>query len=250
MQVISSANCQGVGKYNNDIINHIGNMCYVIDGASAVFNDNLFFKTSDLYEYMQLLKENIKDSDTLINSFKNAIINSNKKIIDVDKYNEYELPTYTITAVKEYDSYIEVYLLCDCLISILYKDGTIENIEDNRFDKIKYECREKIKEIDKLDLDIEEKFKLKRPIWREYRKYANREDGYPVGSVNENSIDSGYTKQIEKDIIDKILICSDGLYGQFGIPNNINYFDKDWLEKKLKENKNYDDLSYYLIKIN
>ena len=44
MQIVSSTNLQGIGKYNNDIINQVGNMCYVIDGASALFNDNLFFK--------------------------------------------------------------------------------------------------------------------------------------------------------------------------------------------------------------
>lgn len=249
MQVISSLNLQGIGKYNNDVINHIGNMCYVIDGASALFDDNLFFKTSDLYEYMQLLKKNIKDDISMINSFKKAIKNSNKEIMNIDLYNEYELPTYTISAIKEYDNYIETYLLCDCLISILYKDGKIENIEDKRFDKLKYECRAKIKEIDKLDLDMQEKFKLKRPIWREYRKYANQENGYPVGSTKENCIDSGYVSRIDKDKIDKILICSDGLYGQYGMPN-YNYFNKEYLEKIISETKNHDDLSYYLIKIN
>lgn len=247
MQIVSSTNLQGIGKYNNDIINQVGNMCYVIDGASALFNDNLFFNTSDLYEYMQLLKENINDNDLIINNFKNAIIDSTKRLDGIDKHNEYELPTYTIAALKEYVDYIEMYLLCDCLISILYKDGTIENIEDKRFDKIKYECREKIKEIDKLDLDTNEKFKLKRPIWREYRKLANRENGYLVGSVRENSIDCGYIKKINKDKIDKILICTDGLYNQYGIPNDVNYFDKNWLQKKIQENKNHDDLSYYLV---
>ena len=121
-----------------------------------------------------------------------------KDICDnVDLYNEYELPTYTISAIKEYDNYFEVYLLCDCLVSIWYKNKTIENIEDNRFDKIKFECRKEISKIDKLDLDIEAKLKLKRPIWREYRKYANKENGYPVGSTNKNSIEQGIIKRIK-----------------------------------------------------
>ena len=141
MQIISSGSYQGIGKYNNDIINSFTNMCYVIDGASAVFNDNIFFKTSDLYEYMRLLKQNISNNDTIINSLKNAIRNSNQILENINKYIEYELPTFTIAVIKEIHNYFETYLLCDCLISILYKNGTIENIEDKRFDKVKIECR-------------------------------------------------------------------------------------------------------------
>lgn len=246
MQIISSGNYQGIGKYNNDIINCVGNMCYVMDGASALFNDNIFFDTSDLYEYMQLLKNNVKDSNSIIESLRNGINDSNKHLSGIEKYQEYELPTYTIAAVKEYDDYFEIYLLCDCLISILYKDLTIENIIDDRFDKIKYECRKKIKKVDEMNLNDSEKINLKRPIWREYRKYANQENGYPVGSTNNKSVENGIVKKIKKDDIDKILICSDGLYSKIGIPNNANYFDKQYIESIIKGN--YDDLSYYLIK--
>lgn len=247
MQVVSSGTYQGIGKFNNDIINHVGDMCYVMDGASALFDDNVFFETSDLYEYMRLLRKNIQDNSSIVVNFKNGIENSNNELTGIEKYNEYELPTYTISAIKEYDNYFEVYLLCDCLVSILYKNKTIENIEDNRFNKIKFECRKEISKIDKLDLDIEEKLKLKRPIWREYRKYANKENGYPVGSTNKNSIEQGIIKRIKKENVDKILICSDGLYSQFGIPNDIKYFTKQHLESLIQNNKNHDDLSYYLI---
>ena len=247
MQIISSGTYQGIGKFNNDIINRVGNMCYVMDGASALFDDNLFFETSDLYEYMNLLKKNIKDNGSMIDNFKSGIEKSNNELIGIEKYNEYELPTYTISAVKEYDAYYEVYLLCDCLISILYKNGNIENIEDNRFDKIKFKCRKEISEIDKLDISKEEKLKLKRPIWREYRKYANKDNGYPVGSTSRNSVEKGIIKRIKKVDVDKILICSDGLYSQFGIPNNSKYFDKQYLENMIQNNKNHDDLSYFLI---
>ena len=38
---------KGIGKYNNDIVNYASNFCY----TSSLFNDNIFFDTSDLYEY-------------------------------------------------------------------------------------------------------------------------------------------------------------------------------------------------------
>lgn len=118
MKILSNNSYKGIGKYNNDILNHIGNMYYVMDGATALFEDKVFSQTSDLYEYMTFLKENIKDSASIINNLKEGIKKSNMKIRGLDKQKEYELPTFTIAAMKEYDEYIEVYLLCDCLISI------------------------------------------------------------------------------------------------------------------------------------
>lgn len=247
MNLLSCNSKKGIGKFNNDIMNYDNDFCYVMDGASSLFNDNLFFDTSDLYEYMQLLKKNIVYSESINSSFSNGIIMSNKSLPGYEKYKEYELPTFTIAAVKEENDYYELYLLCDCLISILYKDGNIENIEDHRFDETKNNCRKEISVIDELNLTREEKLELKRPIWRKYRKFANREDGYPVGSTNPSSINEGIIKRVNKEEIDKIIICSDGLYSKLGLPNNIDYFDKDILEKKVKDIDNNDDLTYILI---
>ena len=72
MQVVSSGTYQGIGKFNNDIINHVGDMCYVMDGASALFDDNVFFETSDLYEYMRLLRKNIQDNSSIVVNFKKS----------------------------------------------------------------------------------------------------------------------------------------------------------------------------------
>ena len=53
MKIISEGCYKGSRKYNDDIIGHDKKVYYVMDGSTAVFNDNKFFKTSDL------LKSNI-----------------------------------------------------------------------------------------------------------------------------------------------------------------------------------------------
>ena len=249
MNILSCNSIKGIGKYNNDIMNNIDNFCYVIDGASSLFNDNLFYKTSDLYEYMKLLKDNISDIGLINDNLINGIKKSNKYLSGLNKYKEYELPTFTIAAVKENKDNCELYLLCDCLISILYIDGRIENIEDHRFDPIKTKCRKEIEEIDKLELSMEEKIELKRPIWRKYRKFANVINGYPVGSTNPNSIKEGIIKTINKKDIDKIIICTDGLYSKIGLPKDKSYFEQNILEEKILSTKNNDDLTYILIDV-
>ena len=43
MKVLSSNCIKGIGHYNNDICDKIGNFAYVMDGATAVFDDNIFY---------------------------------------------------------------------------------------------------------------------------------------------------------------------------------------------------------------
>lgn len=250
MNILSYKSIKGIGKYNNDIMNRINNFCYVIDGASPLFNDNLFYNTSDLYEYIKLLKDNIINVGVINDNLIEGIEKSNKHLKRMNKYKECELPTFSIAAVKENKNDYELYLLCDCLISVLYNDGKIENIEDHRFDQIKTKCRKEIAEIDKLELSMKEKFELKRPIWRKYRKFANAINGYPVGSTNPNSIKEGIIKTINKKNIDKIILCTDGLYSKIGLPKDKSYFEQNILEEKILNTNNDDDLTYILIDAN
>lgn len=253
MRIISQGSYKGSRKYNDDIIGNNKNVYYVLDGSTAVFNDNKFFKTSDLYEYMQLLKKNIKDSGSIIGSLKTGIVNSNGKINGLEKYKEYELPTFTIGAIKEYDNELEVFLLCDILITILYNDGRIGHFVDKRINVTKRICRDRILEIKDMKISEEEKKKLLKENEQETRKKANAKGGFPVGSTNSASIDEGYLLKLPKTTIKKILICSDGLYN-WNNPDEIDikYFDKEYLEgevNKILEKEERDDLSYMLLEV-
>ena len=245
MKVLSHNSLKGKRNYNHDILSIKDKFCYVMDGATPLFNDNIFYETSDLYEYMHLLKNNIEDISSIEHNIIEGIKKSNKHLKEYEKYEEYALPNFTIAAIKENEDTYESYLLCDSLISILYKDGKIENIEDNRFDSIKNQTIEEIKKINKLNLTAEEILEHKKEIWRKYRKLANK--GYPVGTTNYESINKGIIKTIEKEKIDKILICTDGFYNELGKPSNNSYFEKDTIEKKISNIKNNDDLTYILI---
>lgn len=255
MKVLSSGCFKGSRKYNGDIIGIFDNMCYVMDGSTALFYDNKFFETSDLYEYMQLLNKNISNSEMVKEDLKNAIFKVNQGLDNLDSYKEYELPTFTIAVVKDIGDKIETYQLCDTLISILYKDGSVENIEDRRIDPVKNICRSRKKEILAMqDISDEERRKLILENEQVTRMKANAtDDGYPVGSTNLESIDQGIIRYFDKEKIDRILICSDGLYDSEEImPANIKDFECKILEERVNKKLNEkvrDDLSYILIEI-
>ena len=161
MKVLSSGTYKGSRNYNADIIGLLDDMYYVCDGSTAVFNDNKFFDTGDLLEYMKLLNKNIKNESDIKDDLKKAINLSNQSLVGMDKYQEYELPTYTIAVVKDLGERIEYYILCDTLISILYKDGHVENIQDRRIDPVKDVCRTRRRDILKdTNLSDDERMKL------------------------------------------------------------------------------------------
>ncbi len=254
MKVLSKGCYKGSRKYNGDIIGCLDDMWYVLDGATAVFNDNKFFSTSDLYEYMQLLSKEIKSGDDTIDDLKMAIVKVNEKLVGIENYKEYELPTFTIAIVREYETSIEIYQLCDTLISVLYKDGHIENFEDRRIDKVKEVCRNRRNEIKNMtNIDEEERKKLLLENEQITRMKVNCDDGFPVGSTDPLSIESGFGYLLVKDQIDKILLCSDGLYDSSDEKLvNASDFDTEILEEKvnnlLKQDVR-DDLSYILIQV-
>ncbi len=254
MKVLSKGCYKGSRQYNGDIIGCLDNMWYVIDGSTAVFNDNNFFDTSDLYEYMQLLNKEIKSESGIISDLKMAIVHANEKLVGVENYKEYELPTFTIAVVRENKTNIEVYQLCDTLISILYKDGHIENIEDRRIDIVKDVCRNRRNEIkNMIDITEEERNRLLLENEQVTRMKVNCEGGFPVGSTDPLSILNGCSYVLKKDDIDKILICSDGLYDSSDEkPSSISDFDVEILEEKVEEllkKDKRDDLSYILIQV-
>lgn len=256
MKILKMETHKGSREYNADIIGHDNNMYYVCDGSTAVFDDHKFYEHGDLLEYMRLLNKNIKDSDSLSNSFKEAIRLSNKEFasdLELSKYQEWELPTYTIASIRETNETIEYYILCDTLISILYKDGTVENIEDRRLDPVKEISRgnrRKIKEDNTIDEETRKKLILENE--QNTRMKANQDGtGFIVGSTKVESIVPGYKGIINKDLIDKILLCSDGFYdSEESMPHTKEDFELENVTKRVEEKLNHDvrdDLSVILL---
>ncbi len=254
MKVLSSGTYKGVRSYNADIIGLLDDMYYVCDGSTAVFDDNKFFDTGDLLEYMRLLNKNIKNESDIKSDLKKAIRLSNQYLVGMEKYHEYELPTYTIAVVKDLGVMIEYYILCDTLISILYKDGHVENIQDRRIDSVKDVCRAKRREIlANTNLSEDERMKLLLENEQVTRMKANAEDGFPVGSTKEDSIDLGFIGIIDKSKVDRILICSDGYYDSEDVmPSTVEDFELSYVENRVQEILSHDkrdDMTYILLEV-
>lgn len=253
MKVISKGCYKGSRAYNNDIIGTLDSMWYVMDGATAVFEDNKFSDESDVYEYMQLLNKSIKDDGEIIRSIKNAIGSVNEQLPSLNEFNEYELPIFTIAGIRQQDKKIDTYLLCDCLISILFKDGSVFNIEDTRINESKKECIEGKNSINSLDIGEKLKSDLLLKNEQTIRMGANKEGGYYVGSTEPKSLNQGYSHSFLTNDIARILICSDGYSDGYGtLPSSKEDFDEKVIEQRVQtilERDKRDDLSYILLEV-
>ncbi|MBQ8659924.1 MAG: hypothetical protein IJ475_03720 [Bacilli bacterium] len=254
MKVLSSGCFKGSRAYNDDIIGILNNMWYVCDGSTALFNNNKFSDTSDLSEYMQMLNKEIKNDGDISLSIKNAIVRVNEQLPALDEYQEYELPTYTVAGICEQDDKLLTYILCDCLISILFKDGSVLNLEDRRIDPSKIECiegKKSIMALDGISDDVRKDLLLKNE--QTIRMGVNKNGGYPVGSTKPESLDQGYNNAFYKKDIDRVLICSDGYYDGLGsVPSDKNDFEKDVVEERVQKilaHEKRDDMSYILLEV-
>lgn len=254
MKVLCYGSYKGSRIYNGDVLGIKDDMYFVLDGSTALFDDYKFGDAGDLYCYMQKLRDNFNNNEKDIShNLQRAIKLSNEDFVGIEKYKEYELPTYTIAVVRELDKELEYYILCDTLISILYKDGHIENILDKRIDPVKEVCRSRNREIKNLDISDTEKKKLVLENERETRIKVNIDGGFPVGSTKVDSVLEGYNGKIDKELIDRILICSDGYYDSDEVyPSSKEEFNIDYVRErvnnKLLEDVR-DDLSYILIEM-
>lgn len=254
MKVISKGCYKGSRAYNNDIIGVLDNMWYVMDGATAVFDDNKFSDESDVYEYMQMINKAIKDDGEVARSIKNAIGKVNDNLPDLSEYKEYELPIFTICGVRQQNDEIETYLLCDCLISILFKDGSVFNIVDERINESKKERLDGKYSINSL-AGISDSLKQELLLKNEQtiRMGANVDGGYFVGSTIPKSLNQGYEHSFLTNDISRILICSDGYSDGHGtLPSSKEDFDEKVIEQRVQtilERDKRDDLSYILLEV-
>lgn len=250
MKVLCSGSYKGTGKFNYDIMNYDKKIFYVMDGATPVYFDNKFFNTSDLYEYMQFIKKNVSNKGSIVDIIKNSIIESNREIDGYNKYPNYELPTFTIGFIKEFSDRLDYYVLCDVLIAIKFKDGSIKCIIDDRINKIKELHIQKRDDILKKNVSSTMKNKLLEDCEQYIRSFSNNENGFYVGSTDPIYIDKGIIGSLNKNEVDKILICSDGLINTYKEEISDDYFDVDKLNNivnSILSKDKRDDLSFILL---
>lgn len=209
LEVCAALSAPG-GPVNEDIVGHILNCAWVIDGATSV-GDRLTDGLSDAAWFAQTVDAGLREvlsRDTEISTSRllRAVVkycaDAFKRVASRPPADRYEYPSAAIALVRAQPEGLELTTLGDC--RIIYRDAAkvsrifgssrIAIFERRTLDR----ARQLLKE--KPHLEVDELRKRLAPQLRENRRAMNSQGGYWVLGVDENAIDH----------IDQIVIPLDG----------------------------------------
>ena len=210
MEILISQSIKGTSKENEDVVGFTKNYSWIIDGATDLFNCKEKIGLS-VSEYVELLSEEIKNNCTDNNSLTDILINSinnlNSSILkfsDLDDDIFAKLPIFAFIFCRSINNKLEYLILGDCYLVV---NNNI--ITDNRISSFSIYNKNKINTL--LKTVSEDKLEAERfKIFQQTRLKANKPDGYPIGSLDPQSINSALFGTIEN--IKSFQLMSDGYF--------------------------------------
>ena len=240
----------GRGRLCDDVSGYGKNIFFVLDGATPLFDDNVFSKTSDVYDFINELRNTLVEQITidsnasLTDILRFAIKNADIRLSVPASMLECEGPNYTVAMIRINDDDIDYYVCADSSIFI-EANQSLKVITDKRFTPFEAENTRRIALLE----DNDQKEALKKEIYRETRHKANQPGGYLVTSVNPQSAENGLVGKISKTGVRKILLCTDGFTKKDYPYRNLD-LDHVLEHKKLSISvPQHDDITYMLIEL-
>ena len=242
--------CNKCNRRCDDIYGNAENVFFVMDGATPLFDDNVFSSVSDVYDFMHALQNSLVEqilvnaSAPLAKLLRIAIEIACEKLSVPDDMLESEGPNYTVAMIRVNECDIDYYICADASI-IMEVDEGIEILTDERFTPFEAENTRRIA----LLGDKENKEALKKEIYRDTRHKANQPGGYLVTSINPNSAANGLVGKLPKNSEKRILLCSDGYTKQEYLYQNLDLNHVEQHEQALLTLPAHDDITYMLIEL-
>lgn len=196
---------QKAHTYNEDGIINKSPLYIVFDGATPLFQKDVYQDSSAASQLVDFVIERIYSSYQKTKDLKNSI-----RELSIEAYHHFKIdtdepskiPSLGFAAVVDQGEYFDLYSLGDCAISIVRKNGTLERFIDTR--------------VPKLDNEVK----------KELLNGKTREEVMPLLIRNRNALGTAYqafipsknpnfifiTKRIKKSNVSKLLIYSDGYY--------------------------------------
>lgn len=202
---------KGSKKENEDVAGSYENYFWVIDGATDVFDayKKIGITVSDYVRQLsEVLGRLCDNKKTLREIMRQTVEKVSKRYIDHFNFSsEYfaKLPTYAFVFCRELNGKIEYLILGDCFI--VYNDAIVSDERISIFsNKNRLEITGKLTESDKISEDE------RVSVFRETRLLANSLHGYPIGSMNPDSINNAIYGEIPILTGKEISIMTDGFF--------------------------------------
>lgn len=222
-------------KPNEDKINIIDGVAWVLDGATGITGKRITEKETDALWYVEKINnyliKNINSSKSLKDIMKSAIREVKESYITYDGYknlDEVDYPCAAIALVRFNNKELEYYVMGDCTLIYKEKDEKAVEIVDKRIIELEERILNSMVKVSKeKEVSILEARKYCDNEVLDVRKMKNKSNGYWILELNEEAIDNGlYGKiAISKEV--SISLTSDGFsqyYDTFSLAEGYSEF--------------------------
>lgn len=206
MEIISSV-IDFPKSYGEDIIFFNDKYIGVIDGSTPIDKQEFKGYNTQAEWFANMLGNRLNELNSLgITDNCKKVIEEYKEDEDILRLEEYNKPCVVLAGIEESEE-LKLTIIGDCLISVLFKDGSIKTYKDERITEFSERTKnEKAKAINKGE-DISVYVKRQMII---NRGIMNTVGGFWTVSFKNNFEEGVITEYIDKNTVDKILIYSDG----------------------------------------
>ena len=238
--------------WNEDRVYSCDDFAFVLDGATCLTKEHYsdFGSDAEWYsdwwcEYLKAQLGNIKKTipDILKDGIK-KVVKDYKKLSN--NATPEDFPSATLSLIRRVKGMIEIYSLCDTSIIFLAKSGDTlfvqdaSNVVKDGLNVIKIRACAKQEGLSLIP--ARQKFG---DIVKQGREIKNKPCGYYVLSDSVEAIDHGIYNTIDENLIDKVMLLSDGYSQVFDVVKFMSY---DKLIKKVNTLKDVEKIYKKLYK--
>ncbi len=254
--IVFSSSDQGEKSHNQDIWGVNGDVAWVFDGATNLFESR--FTEDDVHYAMGVLNRCLKNLDSnsrsLENFLRSAISQARGEILT--EYPEFFdvdpclAPTFALCIVEIHEFSVEYIILGDCFLEVC-QNNRPSRISDERFRKISEKNRAEIAKLDEFSPFYRESVL---EIYRNTRANLNKPNGYWIGSFDLIGLEESISGEFFLENSATVAIYSDGLIAGLGGDKFLHYpcqikGDDVIYEKKFSRIKSKDDKTLIVLKV-
>lgn len=212
---------KGTSKENEDVVSFNDNYCWIIDGATDLFDSKsqigitVSKYVNEVSNELHLLCNNQKNLDVIMTQAISNVTYKYLKSIDFSDDFFAKLPTFSFVICRQLGYKFEYLILGDCYLILNGKTITDKRITE-------FSKNNKLKLLNSLSVNTNIDSKDRLTIFRETRLKANQDNGYPIGSMNPKSI--GYAKKGSLSIneVETFMLMTDGYFNSYNSSKSLN----------------------------
>lgn len=250
MKVEYMTTIQGSSEENEDAVGQYENYCWIIDGATDLFDcvNLIGFSVGEVVcEISKRIPFFCDDKKSLKEIFALAVGEVARKMLinlEQDSTLFAKMPTFSLVFCRQVHQNLEYILIGDCFLIV--NNQIITDIRISDFSKKNKKRLEVIKK-ERGSIPYADRLNQLQSI----RMKANVSEGYPIGSLNPDSINQVISGELQLPKSECFLIMSDGYYYNYDTTKDLGEVS-NFIEFELGNNELYgkrDDASVIMGRI-